>query len=359
MPWACYLGPVFCQIERNRFGFLENCNIIQRKFIDSLDFVHYTEFVNKITLEIQKGSAMRLTIHIQPGSPLVLPLNYQEVLQSFIYDHIPDKLFTYFLHESGYLYRRQKFKLFTFSRLLGRGKVSLRQKKIRFERQLSWQVSSCLPGFVKEFGQSLLIKDYYYLYGQRFKIDGLHYETVTVNQPACVVQMLSPITVHNTFVSDTGHKSTQYFSPYDPAFVHLINQNLAQKYFACYGKPLRRKIRITPLHVSCRDRVITRFKGLIIEAWNGLYLLEGDSEMLTFACAAGLGGRNSSGFGLPKKVTVSAGTKQKPRIFVPDPNLHNGRQGFRYQARTPHAEKWNEEGGHSRRNPLFHNSDKY
>ncbi|WP_181739968.1 hypothetical protein [Thermoactinomyces mirandus] len=66
---------------------MENCNIIQSKFIDSLDLVHYTEFVNKIILGIQKGFAMRLTIYIQPGSPLVLPLNYQEVLQSFIYDH--------------------------------------------------------------------------------------------------------------------------------------------------------------------------------------------------------------------------------------------------------------------------------
>lgn len=302
---------------------------------------------------------MRLTIHIQPGSPLVLPLNYQEVLQGFIYDHIPDKLFTYFLHKSGYLYRRQKFKLFTFSRLLGRGKVSLRQKKIRFERQLSWQVSSCLPGFVKELGQSLLMEDYYYLSGQRFKIDGIHYETVTVNQPACVVQMLSPITVHNTFVSDTGHKTTQYFSPYDPAFVYLINQNLAQKYFACYGKPLRRKIRITPLHVSCRDRVITRFKGLKIEAWNGLYLLEGDPKTLAFACAVGLGRRNSSGFGLPQKISVFAGTKHMSQIFVPHLNMHNGRQDFRYQAKSPHAEKWMEERGYFKKTPWFYNSDKY
>ncbi|WP_312853893.1 CRISPR-associated endoribonuclease Cas6 [Thermoactinomyces mirandus] len=209
--------------------------------------------------------------------------------------------------------------------MAGEGEDKPQTEKIRFERQLRWQISSCLPGFVKEFGQSLLMKDFYYLNGQPFKINRIHYETVTVNQPACVVQMLSPITVHNTFVSDTGHKTTHYFSPCDPAFVHLINQNLSRKYFACYGKPIPGKIRITPLHVSCRDRVFIRFKGLMIEAWNGLYLLEGDPKALTFACAVGLGRRNSSGFGLPQRITVSAGTKRMPRKFVPVLNLHNGR----------------------------------
>ncbi len=293
---------------------------------------------------------MRLTVHIRFEAPLVLPLNYQEVLEDFIYDQIPDKLYTCSLHDPAY---KRKFKLFTFSRLLGRGKVSLRQKKFRFERHLSWQVSSCLPGFIKEFGQSLLLKDNYYLYGQPFRVDGLHYETVTVNQSACVVRMLSPITVHNTFVSNTGHKTTQYFSPCDPAFVHLINQNLAQKYFACYGKPIHKKIRLTPLYVSCRDRVITRLKGFRIEAWNGLYLLEGDPKTLTFACAAGLGGRNSSGFGLPQKITAFAGPKRKPRIFAPDLNLYKGRQSFRYQPQPLYSEKLIKERGHSRENPLL------
>lgn len=243
---------------------------------------------------------MRLNIHIRLESPLVLPLNYQEVLQGFIYNQIPDKTYSHFLHEQGYQYGKRKFKLFTFSRLMGRGKVDLRQKLIRFEEKLNWQVSSCLPKFIQEFGQCLLMKDSFHLNGHPVMIEELHYDTVTVDQSVCTVRMLSPITVHSTFVSGDGHKTTQYFSPHDPAFAHLINENLARKYFACYGEPIRGNIRITPVRVSQRDKVVTRFKGFIIEAWNGLYQLEGDPETLTFACAAGLGGRNSSGFGMPE-----------------------------------------------------------
>lgn len=243
---------------------------------------------------------MRLNIHIRLESPLVLPLNYQEVLQGFIYNQIPDKTYSEFLHDHGYLYGKRKFKLFTFSRLMGQAKVDPRRKVIRFEEELNWQVSSSLPKFIQEFGQSLLTKDSFHLNGQPVIIDELHYETVSVNEPICTVRMLSPITVHSTFVSETGRKTTQYFSPHDPAFAHLIHENLAKKYVAHHGEPIKGIIRITPVRVSKRDKVVTRFKGFIIEAWNGLYQLEGDPKALTFACAVGLGGRNSSGFGMPE-----------------------------------------------------------
>lgn len=242
---------------------------------------------------------MRITIQFRLASPLVLPLNYHEILQGFIYHQMEDKAFSQFLHEKGYMYGKRSFKFFTFSRLMGRAFIDRKKKTIMFKEHVRWQVSSCLPKFIQEFGRTLLKKEDLYLSGHPVEVEELHCEPLKISQFVCTVRMLSPITVHSTYESGDGRKITQYFSPYDPAFRHLINENLARKYFAYYEKPLPGKIGINPVRLTKKDKVITRFKGFVIEAWNGVYQLEGDPEALAFACTVGLGGRNSQGFGLP------------------------------------------------------------
>lgn len=246
---------------------------------------------------------MRLLIQIKLETPLTLPLNYQDALQGFIYNQIEDKAFSHFLHEEGYLFGKRRFKLFTYSRLFGKPIVDSKRKTITFQEKVSWQVSSCLPKFIQEFGQNLLMKEYLHFNGQPITIQEISYKNLTVEKNKCTIKMLSPITVHSTFISTDGKKTTQYYRPYDPAFTHLINENLHKKFTAYYNKPLNKTLDIKPLQVSKKDKVVTRFKGFIIEGWNGIYSLQGDPDVLTFACTAGLGGRNSSGFGLPEIVS--------------------------------------------------------
>lgn len=247
---------------------------------------------------------MRLYIQFRLDSPLMLPINYQQMLQGFIYNQIEDETFSRFLHEEGYVYGKRHFKLFSFSRLMGQAIVNRKQKTIIFKKQVSWQVSSCLPKFIHEFGQSLLMKDSLHFMGQPVIIEELHYKPLTIEKSTCTIRMLSPITIHSTYVSIDGKKTTQFFAPHDPAFAHLINENLAKKYKAYYGKEMEGRLEIKPVQVKKRDKVITRFKGFIIEAWNGVYALQGDPKILTFACTAGIGGRNSNGFGLPEIFTI-------------------------------------------------------
>ncbi len=44
------------------------------------------------------------------------------------------------------------------------------------------------------------------------------------------------------------------------------------------------------------------FKGTVTKGWTGHFWLEGEPEFLQFAMAAGLGSRNSGGFGFIEKV---------------------------------------------------------
>ena len=59
-------------------------------------------------------------------------------------------------------------------------------------------------------------------------------------------------------------------------------------------------IRRTPDEYARWIEVVTTFKGTYITGWQGYYHLEGSNELINFLYYAGLGDRNSQGFGMFK-----------------------------------------------------------
>jgi CRISPR-associated endoribonuclease Cas6 len=53
----------------------------------------------------------------------------------------------------------------------------------------------------------------------------------------------------------------------------------------------------TPVEVQERDFKVVRYKGTIIKGWMGKYRLTGEPRFLEIALSAGLGSKNSQGFG--------------------------------------------------------------
>jgi len=226
-------------------------------------------------------------------------LNYQQILQGFIYNTLNDRDFAHFLHSKGYSKGNRTFKLFTFSRLSGSYYIDRRNKKIIFENEIDWQISSILPQFIQDLGQSLLTSSDLQLHGQRITIEELKYSQPKMNEDRCQISMLSPITIYSTYEKENGKKITQYFGPHDAVFSHLIEENLKKKYKAYYGEVNEdEEFKIRPVRVSRKDKVITRFKGFIINAWGGTYEIQGSPEMINFAQSVGIGGKNSQGFGM-------------------------------------------------------------
>jgi CRISPR-associated endoribonuclease Cas6 len=241
---------------------------------------------------------MRLSIKLKPHSTFQLPLNYQQALQGFIYTILKDRNFAQFLHSQGYLKGKRTFKLITFSRLQGKYHIDRKAKKIVFDDEIEWQVSSVVPEFIQDFGQSLLTSSDLQLHGQPIHIEALNYTQPKIEKSNCRISMLSPITIYSTYEKENGKKITQYFSPEDAVFSHLIEENLKKKYEAYYGETKDDTFQIRPVQVSRKDKVITRFKGFIINAWGGTYEIQGSPEMIDFAHSVGLGGKNSQGFGM-------------------------------------------------------------
>jgi CRISPR-associated endoribonuclease Cas6 len=242
---------------------------------------------------------MRLTVKFKLAKELRLPLSYQQVLQGFIYHTLSNSELSKFLHEKGYVRNGRVFKLFTFSRLQGKYTIDPKQKKIIFEDEVKWIISSVLPEFIQDLGQSLLTTSTHQLNGQDIHVEEIVYSQREINHEKIDISMLSPITIHSTYKTDTGKKITQFFGPQDQVFPHLIQENIRKKYSAYYGEQSEKLLLdIRPTHVNKKDKVITRFKNFIINGWGGEYEVSGSPELIRFAHCVGLGGRNSQGFGM-------------------------------------------------------------
>ena len=52
------------------------------------------------------------------------------------------------------------------------------------------------------------------------------------------------------------------------------------------------------LKVSNKDAKIVYYRDFVIKGWLGIYEIEGDPRLLKLAYSAGLGAKNSQGFGM-------------------------------------------------------------
>lgn len=229
---------------------------------------------------------------------LTLPVQYERVLQGLIYRSLSNPELSAFLHERGFTYNKRTFKLFTFSKLQGRCTYNPKGKTLTFNGDVRWRVSSALPEFIQDLGQALLLEGKLQLHNQSVKVKEMTYLNLKITESVCRVNMLSPITVASTFDAEGGRKVTQYYSPYDVVFSPMVEKNLKRKYEAFTDKECDNRFEISPVSVTRQHKVITTFKGTIINAWGGTYELRSSPELLTFAYQVGLGSRNSAGFGL-------------------------------------------------------------
>jgi CRISPR-associated endoribonuclease Cas6 len=229
---------------------------------------------------------------------VTLPLHYQQQLQGLLYHSLKNPRFSQFLHEKGFRKEKRSFKLFTFSRLFGPHQVNLERKTITFYDEFHWHVGTLLPELTQDLGQYLLLSPDVQIGGQPVEVKKIDVEKRDIKSEEIEIEMLSPLTVYSTYEIVDGSKKTQFFSPYDEVFSHLIELNFRNKYEAYYGIPPKERLFIEPICVTEKHKVVTIFKGFYITAWLGHYRLRSSQNNLTFLYRVGIGGRNSQGFGM-------------------------------------------------------------
>ena len=238
---------------------------------------------------------MRLTFRFTKEGVLRLPLFYNHLIQGMIYDNL-DQSLANDLHDKGFSYEKRSFKLFTFSRILGR--YRLIDDKIEIISPFRLVVSSPVEEILRSLAENLVRKSEI-----NFGSDSAFLEAVNVHfapeiSEDIVIRMLSPVTTYSTLTAGDGKKKTYYYNPYEKEFSELIRRNLVKKYVAIYEKePQSKEFEIIPIGVKLKDEKIIKYKGFIIKAWMGKFRIRGNPELIKLAYDTGLGSKNSQGFG--------------------------------------------------------------
>lgn len=237
---------------------------------------------------------IKITLTPKKGMGIILPIHYNYILQSFIYRNL-EEVYSYFLHNSGFNYKKRTFKLLTFSNIFGRKRVIKPAKKIIFIGKIHFYISSILDDIMASHIKTLIKRKNLRLGKNEVEFESVELIEERVDGNEIRVKTLSPITIHST----DKNKKTIYFNPYQEKFYQLLVENLKKKCNIVGLKVDSSNVSIEPAEGAYFKKVVTYYKlNFVIEAWKGKFTLKGPKPVLEVALSSGLGDRNSQGFGM-------------------------------------------------------------
>ncbi|SDZ03266.1 CRISPR-associated endoribonuclease Cas6 [Tindallia californiensis] len=243
---------------------------------------------------------MRLEITFKAEKRVSLPIHYNYYLQGMIYRHISKELAT-FLHDNGFPYENRKFRLFCFSQLEGDSVYVKKNKRIEFDGLIKLNITSPIPEFCQELGNSLLFAETVELANQTLKVQEVAARSNRVIDSKGTFKLISPATVYSTLQRPDGGKYTVYHSPEEKEFEQQVDKNLRKKYMSLYGQePPKGLVKTQPLNPS-RQSVIY-YKTSFIKGYSCQMQMEGPIQLLQMAMDTGIGSKNSQGFGCLKEI---------------------------------------------------------
>ena len=242
---------------------------------------------------------MQLTIFFSAPGQLALPVHYGHLLQGLIYRQMENPVLRSYLHDQGFAIEKRRFKLFTFSRLMGRAaRYDQASGRLLLTPPLRLVICSPIPFILQELGTGFLRQGQVRLGETHLEVKEMATAAPRVTRETLQVRMLSPLVVYSTLGGADGRSYTYYYSPFEPRFTELVANNLAKKHLLVHGRPAQPDgFTIRPVRVRERDLKVTNYKGTVIKGWMGEYELSGDPELLQLALDAGLGAKNSQGYG--------------------------------------------------------------
>lgn len=237
---------------------------------------------------------IELTLKSEDGGNIILPSNYHEILQAFIYNNIDAKLAT-FLHDKGYNYNSRNFKLFTFSAIISKGK--LKNGFFTFDESIKFYISSPLEKFIQSFKETICNNEFIFLKDNKLCLESLKIISSEVLSNNILVDILSPVVAYSTIIKENNKKFTQYFEPDDEFFCKNVTENLIKKHNLLYGKIEDDFESLSFKKIKFGKMQAHKYKGFVIKGYVGKLEITGDKRLLQVALDSGLGSKNSQGFG--------------------------------------------------------------
>jgi len=249
---------------------------------------------------------MRLRLQLETETGLLkVPVHYNQLLQGLVYDHLSRSLADR-VHTQGFQHEKRQFRMFTFSRLVGRTRLRRNangSNDIEFAGPVSFWLASPETDILESFASHIVREGQVRLGDADCRVSAVEVPFAEIPGNQVTVRTLSPITVYSTLLTADGRKKTYYYAPTEREFSEQIDANLHKK-AAALGHDANHSsdsVSFAPVRVSARDQHIVMFKNTVVKAWSGIYELKGPPDLLRLAFDCGLGAKNSQGFGMIEK----------------------------------------------------------
>ena len=239
---------------------------------------------------------MKYCLKFYSPDEVILPVQYNHIMQAALFEWLEELEYTTFLHDEGYKEGTRKFKLYTFSNLYGHYQYYAESKKIGFSGEITFYCS-----FYEERSEKLIRRNVERMKPLRLgekKLAFLKCDVIEEVYEDCIVEAVSPITIHSTVSLPDGRKRTYYYEPHDVEFSEMIRQNLIRKYKAYHGcEPENPQFSVTCIPKENYIQAGIYYRRFVIKGWRGRFVLQGSEELIKLALLSGLGARNSIGCG--------------------------------------------------------------
>lgn len=243
---------------------------------------------------------MRFVVEfISESEKMRLPLAYNSLIQGIIYHNL-DKPLANRIHDEGTPLGKRHFRLFTFSKLLGRYRIT--GTRIEFSGPVRLHIGSVHEELLQSLAEHLLKNPRIQLGHSSCEIRSIEVETLPKFSKPVKVRTLSPINTYSTLTTADGRKKTYYYSPFESDWERQLPANLRRKAQALgWGEAQPaglEEAHIRPVRVDKRNLRIMKYRDTVIKAWTGIYELNLPEPFFLLAYDAGLGSKNPQGFGM-------------------------------------------------------------
>jgi CRISPR-associated endoribonuclease Cas6 len=233
----------------------------------------------------------------------ILPISYQYELSSYIYGTIAksDSLYADWLHNNGFANNNKRFKMFVFSNLFPQCKA-LGDRMCILNDTMFLYLSFLPDKSTEEFVKGIFLDNLLTIGDEKSKVQFQVENIEALATPSlinCEFQTLSPVTV--SIKRENG--SIEYVSPEREDYGRLLINNLKEKYLAFYGKEfsdddsydfeLLSPAKSRLITIKANTPAMTKVKG-----YQYRFKLKADGKLMHIMYEAGLGEKNSTGFGM-------------------------------------------------------------
>lgn len=219
-----------------------------------------------------------------------IPISYNSILQGIIYNTFDTGELGKFYHDEGFRSKEKVYKLFVFSNLFGKFKVS--DKLLTFEENFYFYISALDERFIAHIYDFFCNNEYLFIGKEKVRISEIKIiDTPILESKEIWVQTLSPVTVYRKV-----ENCTIYYKPSDNEFFELIEKNIRRK-IAAYHYPISEYLFEILEFKNVKERMV-RFKDCYYLSYSFQAKIKVSQAIFVLLYNTGVSAKNSCGFGM-------------------------------------------------------------